>query len=303
MPEPTQIKITHQKWMHNIKTAATNANTPLYKMMLEGYADWCRDENTPVRKILLCDLNIEVPAVQVVKKIIEKTTESSTSKNTYNTTMMEGEDLNKKLAEQSEKDAKNYGDYNYMDNPFVIGGPYQNMNPLDGKINPSWDTMGTTIDNNAELLTGRGLMVWGNHSVSAFQPETSVVNTNQRPSRYLGNKFDPLYHEKKKTRHQPYPNNNTQFYHDTSNQHHNQTYYQNSSNHYQNPNDYHHNQPNTFYQPRGGQFSGNRGGGNGGGRGGGRGRGRPGIGPNSFQKLLIEPVASPEVTTPGPSGS
>ncbi|EGG04288.1 uncharacterized protein MELLADRAFT_108607 [Melampsora larici-populina 98AG31] len=300
MPEPTAIEINHQKWINNIKTAALNANTPLYKLMLEGYADWCHEENTPVRRVLLCDLNIEVPAQKVIEKVIEKSTDTSTSKNEYNTMMIEGED--KRLAEQAEKDAKNFGDYNYMDNPFVFGGPFQNMNPLDGKMNPTWDTMGTTIDNNAELLTGRGLMVWGNHSVSAFQSEVAAVNTSQRPTCYLGNRFDPLYHEKKKARNQPYPNSHHhQTYPDNNHQNNTQTYYSNPNHLYQRHNDYQYNHPSNFHQPRGGPSNGNRGGGRGGR---GRGRGRPGIGPGSFNRLMIEPTSGgPEVTTPGPSGS
>ncbi|KAH9807040.1 hypothetical protein DFH28DRAFT_1075340 [Melampsora americana] len=182
--------------------------------------------------------------------------------------------LNVKLAEHCEKDAKNYGDYNYVDNPFVLGGPMQNINPLDGMFNIAWDTSGSSIANHADLMTGRSVVVWGNQSVNPFQHIAPIQVGN-----YTGRNFDANYHQNRNNRHQPYkpipynqssyPNNHQPFY--------------NSSN-------------------RGPFASGHRGRGRGTGRGG---RGRPAIGPGSYQPLAIEqtPTEAPEVMTPGRSMS
>ncbi|KAH9808931.1 hypothetical protein DFH28DRAFT_907363 [Melampsora americana] len=171
--------------------------------------------------------------------------------------------LNRRLAEQAERDSKNYGDYNYLDNPFVLGGPMQHINPLDGLYNPTWDSLGTPTDNHLEMLTGRGVGVWGNHQVSAFQREQSTSTGVMKPrNTYRGRHFNPY---------------------------HNKNYHVNNSRNAVNDNSFHYVNPgyhgyNQTYQ-RGGIGGPNRG----------RGRGgRPSIGQGSFDKGTMgayKPVA------------
>ncbi|EGG10920.1 uncharacterized protein MELLADRAFT_102703 [Melampsora larici-populina 98AG31] len=187
------------------------------------------------------------------------------------------------------------GDYDYMDNTFVFGAPMQNTNPLDGSFNPTWDTTGTTIDNHTNILTGRGVGIWGNQDTHNAPIPGSSSGTHRQPRPYLGTKFDPLYHKKKKqARNHPYQHADNQ----PNNQHH--------VNHYHSQPKFHQptfHQPN-FHQPNNFHSDPNRGSGNnrrGCGRGGfipGNGGG-PAIGQGGFNRLAIEPTASPKISTPG----
>ncbi|KAH9819133.1 hypothetical protein DFH28DRAFT_1105575 [Melampsora americana] len=78
--------------------------------------------------------------------------------------------LDKRLLEQAERDAKHFGDYYYVDNPYAFGGPMQHVSPLDGIIYPenkSWDTAGVLIDTHVDMIAGRSLPVWNNQTATA----------------------------------------------------------------------------------------------------------------------------------------
>ncbi|KAH9818316.1 hypothetical protein DFH28DRAFT_1080795 [Melampsora americana] len=156
--------------------------------------------------------------------------------------------------------ADNYGDYNYLDNPFVLGGPMQNTNPLDGLHNPSWDSLGTSVDNHLEMLTGRGMGVWGSQQVNAFQRESVVCASATRPrGNYKGQHFNPY---------------------------HNKTYHTNQPRHVYHDNLFHQTGPGFSYSIQRGSFGGSN-------RGQGRGS-RPAIGQGSFDKVTMgahKPVA------------
>lgn len=87
-----------------------------------------------------------------------------------------------------------------MDNPFVIGGPMQHIGPHDGMVYPenhSWDTAGALVDMQVEMVTGRSVPVWNNHTVGSTGAEqlSGVIGGGKavRPSNYKGRRFDPNY--------------------------------------------------------------------------------------------------------------
>ncbi|EGG09222.1 uncharacterized protein MELLADRAFT_104478 [Melampsora larici-populina 98AG31] len=149
--------------------------------------------------------------------------------------------------------------HSYIDNPFVIGGPMQNISPFDGSYNPNWDTPGVTIDNHAEMLTGRGVAVWGNQQ-NGNQGDTQASSSRGKVSKpYRGQHFNP-YHSKS---------------------------YQGNNQNWGNAYPYNQNQNNQFYQHNGNNQQYNRGRGRGGAMS--VGRGRPAIGQGSFNKSMARP--------------
>jgi hypothetical protein len=102
MREPTLIEITHCKWLNNIRTAFLNSNEMQYKYLLLEYQQWCEEENTPLRRINLFELDCEVADTPNAVTVVEKSKECSKSKVKVNTTMMDGEEVGHNMISLSE---------------------------------------------------------------------------------------------------------------------------------------------------------------------------------------------------------
>ncbi|EGG08939.1 uncharacterized protein MELLADRAFT_104648 [Melampsora larici-populina 98AG31] len=190
-----------------------------------------------------------------------------------------------------------------MDNPFVYGGPLQHINPLDGSFNPNWDTTGTTIESHADILTGRGVVVWGGQGTPNLPGNGPNHNANRHSRPYLGGNFNPLYHKKKKlareTRSQPYYNPH----------HYNPNHLNQSTSHYNNQHgNYHQNNHQSFVRRgvnnnRGGRGRGNSHHGNGGRPAIGQGSFNPAVGQGNYQRLAIEASNNAEGSSSGNSNN
>ncbi|KAH9825016.1 hypothetical protein DFH28DRAFT_1144320 [Melampsora americana] len=186
--------------------------------------------------------------------------------------------LDKRLLEQAERDAKHFGDYYYVDNPYAFGGPMQHVSPLDGIIYPenkSWDTAGVLIDTHVDMIAGRSLPVWNNQTATA--EKSSAGSMSRRPKGYhsQGQNFDPNYHKRQNVSSRQYNQsgqNNRFMTHPYQN-----NYYKHPQNLYQNS------RPSHYYS---------------GGRGGHthHGNDKPTIGPGSFNQPRLE--GNPKHTEP-----
>ncbi|KAH9821267.1 hypothetical protein DFH28DRAFT_883493 [Melampsora americana] len=183
--------------------------------------------------------------------------------------------LDKRLLEQAERDAKHFGDYYYVDNPYAFGGPMQHVSPLDGNIYPenkSWDTAGALVDTHIDMISGRNLQVWNNHTTlhsSSLVERSNAGGTSRKPKGYhsQGQNFDPNYHKRQNVSSKHYNQSNHNNRYPTYPYQNN--YYRNNQNPYQNnESTQNYNGGKGYYTHQGGD--------------------RPAIGPGSFNQPRAE---------------
>ncbi|EGF97042.1 uncharacterized protein MELLADRAFT_89414 [Melampsora larici-populina 98AG31] len=106
--------------------------------------------------------------------------------------------FNAELAEIAKEDAKHFGDYQYVDNPYAFGNVMQHVSPINGETYPanaSWDSNSALIDTQAEMLTGRNLSSVTNLPI--HQPIAAAVKNPSSGkvagNSYKGRNYNPMY--------------------------------------------------------------------------------------------------------------
>ncbi|EGG00777.1 uncharacterized protein MELLADRAFT_93006 [Melampsora larici-populina 98AG31] len=109
--------------------------------------------------------------------------------------------LNTILVAQAVRDAKHRGEDVFGDNPYILGGEWQHVNPVTGRTHPAdkpWDDEAFSGESQAAMLTGRLVSHLATPVIPTL-PDTRVgfVNTLKSNSSahpwFKGKVFDPNY--------------------------------------------------------------------------------------------------------------